>query len=286
MKGAGVSSQGGESRIPELEAEIKRLRTKLNRYVPGLERLLRNRGFSVFRVGGRAGELLLPQESRFLGPYLRALDKYSFRLFLRDVIGNRDNVPPGRSTRFITPEVYEKYVTDLKRWGILKPGKNRLRLSPSVRSFGPTLEWWVARILHRRLGYESLQGVRFRGRLPGGDYDVLARVEDRIVYIEIKSSPPKQVMDSELDAFLARVRDLEPSAACFFMDTELRMTDKILPMFKAAMKRREGMYHGSFERLDRELFGLGNRLYILNARGGVRENLARVIADHLKLCDR
>ena len=65
----------------------------------------------------------------------------------------------------------------------------------------------------------------------GGDYDVLGRLDGALVYLEVKSSPPKQVYDSEVRAFLDRVEDLAPDLAVFLMDTELRMKDKLVPMF-------------------------------------------------------
>jgi len=66
----------------------------------------------------------------------------------------------------------------------------------------------------------------------GGDYDVLGKFDGLILYSEVKSSPPKQICAGEVSAFLDRVSDLLPEIAVFFMDTELRMKDKIVPCLK------------------------------------------------------
>ena len=43
---------------------------------------------------------------------------------------------------------------------------------------------------------------------------MIARVDSSLFYLEVKSSPPKQIYDSEVEAFLDRVDDLSPEIAC------------------------------------------------------------------------
>ena len=70
-------------------------------------------------------------------------------------------------------------------------------------------------------------GVKMKHRPVGGDYDLLSRIEGAIVYMEIKSSPPRQIYQNEISSFFERASDLMPEVAIFFMHTELRMKDKI-----------------------------------------------------------
>jgi len=275
---AAPQARGG--REEELEAELRRLRSLLRRLLPDLRAHLRHRGFVIHCEQAGRRQVLRPLP-RFLPDFLRAMARYSFRLFLRDLVAHADDIPRRRATRFLSAGVYADYLDRSRRWGLVLEKEGRLFLGRSVPSFGPTLEWWIARELGEGLGHEALWGVRLKGRRPGGDYDVLARVEERILYLEAKSSPPKQVMDGEMDAFLARTGDLGPDLAVFFMDTELRMKDKIVPMLEAALARRSAG-RSRVERLEGELFHRDHRLYVVNARGGVRRNLARVIADHLR----
>ena len=71
----------------------------------------------------------------------------------------------------------------------------------------------------------------------GGDYDLIAKVDGSILYMEIKSSPPKQIYQNEISAFFDRVADLSPEISIFFVDTELRMKDKIVLMFEEELKK-------------------------------------------------
>ena len=92
--------------------------------------------------------------------------------------------------------------------------------------------------MKREFDAEAVWGVKFRRPKVGGDYDVLARVDGDLFYLEVKSSPPKQIYDSEVAAFLDRVDDLAPENRMFLMDTELRMKDKIVPMFEQELAER------------------------------------------------
>ena len=53
-----------------------------------------------------------------------------------------------------------------------------------------------------------------------------------MVYVEIKSSPPRGIERGEIGSFLARITDLLPDIAFLFNDTQLRMKDKIVLMFE------------------------------------------------------
>ena len=66
----------------------------------------------------------------------------------------------------------------------------------------------------------------------GGDYDVLSWVERNLLYLEVKSSPPKHIEGIEIGAFLDRIEALMPNFAILLVDTELRMKDKLVPLFE------------------------------------------------------
>ena len=267
-------------RISELETEVSRLKARLRKWSPDVRSLLAHRGFQVFRSAATEKNLLLPPDPRYRGPYLRWFSRYSFRLFLRDVIRHGEAVPEGRTTRFVTSDVYDRYLNDLKRWGLIRCSSAGCALESQVRSLGPTLEWWVGHILKNRMGFSCLRQVFFR-RLPvGGDFDLIASVEGRITYIEVKSSPPKQIFQKEISAFLDRMNLLGPVLTVFLIDTELRMKDKLVPMLETGLQRI-GTAKPELQRLESELFHHEHRLYLVNAKGGIEENLRRVVADHL-----
>ena len=264
-----------------LRDEVKRLRRELDRLTPSLEMLLKRRGFQAYKKEP-ANDLLVPEEP-FRDSFYELLKKYSFRLFLRDVIKHQDRFTPEQVTRYSTARVIRSYLGYLRDIRLITEGAAGYVLSRRpVTSFGPTLEWYVAELLKREFGAEALWGVKFRRPRVGGDYDVLAKLDGALLYIEVKSSPPKQVMTSEVAAFLDRVDDLAPELAVFLMDTELRMKDKLVPMFEAALRKRSEQ-PPLVLRMERELFQIRERIFIVNAKESIIGNLGKVIARHYRV---
>jgi hypothetical protein len=205
------------------------------------------------------------------------LGHYAFRLFLRGAILARGPFHPSEATRYVTPAQAGRMAVDLYRLGVAEPvGDGRYRLRRPARTFGGTLEWWVGRELARRLGAEVETGVRSGSAGVGGDLDVVVALEGKLVYVELKSSPPKHVSREELRAFVERVRALRPHLAVLAVDTALRLADKVLPDLAALLPRAAPV------RLLRENYRVTPTVYAVNARQDLVENLCVVIADGLR----
>jgi hypothetical protein len=262
-----------------LRDENKRLRQTLSLLTPGIEVLLKRRGFHIYKKEP-AGDLLLP-EARHQDEYYAMLSKYSFRLFLRDVIKRQDFFTLKDVTRYATPGVTREYLQYVEKIGLVEEKAYGFALARPIRSFGETLEWYIAEMFKREFGSEAVWGVKFRRPGVGGDYDVIAKLDGSLFYVEVKSSPPKQIYDSEVAAFLDRVADLSPEAAVFFMDTELRMKDKIVPMFEQELARRRPGPPAVI-RMERELFEIDNRIFIINAKESIAGNIERVQRWHYR----
>jgi hypothetical protein len=261
--------------LARLRAEVKRLRATINRLTSGLDALLKRRGFTIYKKEP-SDDLLVPARN-YQPRYYRMLHKYSFRLFLRDVIKHRDGFTPEQVTRYATPGVSKKYIDYLLSVKLLrKKARGYVQARREVKSFGETLEWYVAGVFTRELGSEAVWGVKFKRPKVGGDYDVIAKLDGALCYAEVKSSPPKQIYDSEISAFLDRVEDLMPEIALFLMDTELRMKDKIVPLFEAELARRSP-YPPEVTRMERELFTIRDRIFIINAKEDIVRNIQRVL---------
>jgi len=206
------------------------------------------------------------------------LDHYAFRLFLRGAILRGGGFRPEEATGYLALPQARRACEDLLALGLAREaGEGRYRLRYRARNFGGTLEWWVARELRRRLGFEVASGVRSGARGVGGDLDVVASAEGKLLYVELKSSPPKHLTDAEVGAFLRRVAAVRPDLSVFAMDTALRLSDKVLPMFAAALGAGAPP-----RRLLRESFCLAPGLYAVNARQSLLENLRAAIADGLR----
>lgn len=242
--------------------------------------MLRRRGFEV--------KLKNPTEYLFFPPGLEEpfeeelygmLKKYSFRILIRDVIKKKRSFRAEDLLKYSTREWVDRYIEFLLSRGVIEGlGKGLFRLkTEAVFSFGDTLEWFVANVFEREFSSPALWGVRLAAASAGGDYDVIASVEGELVYVEVKSSPPKNVEEAEVAAFLKRARSLRPSIAIFLEDTTLRMKDKIVPMFEGALEG-EGF---RVERLIEETFSIGGRVYITNSAPDMIGNIGYCLRDRL-----
>lgn len=276
-----MSDSKNREKIRELQNEIKHLKRKLAELTPPLELLLKHRGFKIFKKEP-AEDLLLPQK-KFINSYYEKLKKYSFRLFLRDVIQHQESFTKTQVTKYTTPEVAEKYIEFLSDIGLIEKYKNqnfRLKKRP-VKSFGVTLEWFICETVKREFSVEAIWGVKFKKSQSGGDYDIIAKIEGAVLYMEVKSSPPKQIYANEITAFFDRILDLSPELAVFFMDTELRMKDKIVPMFEEELKLRFPELL-PVQRIEKELFQINNRIFIINAKDSAAGSINAALNTYFK----
>jgi hypothetical protein len=262
-----------------LRSEVRRLRHLLNVMTPGIGVILQRRGFRIYKKEP-SDDLLLPG-SEFLDEYYRMLQKYSFRLFLRDVVKHQNSFTVRKVTRYASPQVTREYVHFIVRVGLAEKRGRSYRLARWTKSFGQTLEWYFAELLKREFGVEAIWGIKFKRPNVGGDYDVVAKFDGSILYAEVKSSPPKQIYDNEISAFLDRVSDLRPEVAVFFMDTELRMKDKIVPMFERELAKRLIM-PPEVVRIEKELFRIGNGIFIINAKDSIVRNVETVMKRYFR----
>lgn len=259
-----------------LRDEIRRLRKSLSELTPPLDVLLKRRGFRIYKKEP-SEDLLLP-ENKFIGSFYEVMKKYSFRLFLRDVIKDQKFFGLENVTRYATLEVTRDYLEYMINIGLVEKSSGGFRLSLGpIKSFGETLEWFVAEIFKVEFAAEAIWGIRFRRPRVGGDYDLIAKVDGAILYIEIKSSPPKQIYQKEISAFFDRVSDLSPEISIFFVDTELRMKDKIVPMFDEELKKRH-FNPPTVIRIEKELFQIWDRIFIINAKDSIAANIEKVLS--------
>ena len=213
----------------------------------------------------------------------KQLGHYAFRLFLRGAIQNGEGFAPSETTQYLEAAQAEACAESLVDLGLAERlPRGCYRLLRPARSFGGTLEWYVARELNRRLGFDVASGVRLHARGVGGDLDVVASAEGKLVYLELKSSPPKNLSIREVGAFFDRVRLLRPDLSLFVVDTALRLNDKVLPMLVAELEQCRGETKLVPRRIIREIWALTPRLYAVNGRPDLIANIGRAIAEGLR----
>ncbi|MGC9196359.1 MAG: hypothetical protein ACP5IL_13030 [Syntrophobacteraceae bacterium] len=246
-----------------------------------VEKLLCQLGFPVINHGDGA-QLLFPHAisetelSRFYG----MMKRYSFRLFIRELIQEPEGEDFSTLSRYCSPKTVRTYLETLAALEIVALSAWGYRLIRKVPSFGPTLEWFVCEILRREFFSPALFNVKVKNTRRGGDYDVISLLAGRLVYVEVKSSPPRGVEHQAVEAFLSRLADLGPSLAVFLVDTELRMKDKLVPLFAEALEREAKTGPSwAMERLVNEVFHVRHCIYVTNSRKGIYSNLRSCFRD-------
>jgi hypothetical protein len=239
--------------------------------------MLARRGFRPEQTIGDV-PFPLPPDENLAEKISEMLGHYAFRLFLRGAIMRREGFSPIETTRYLTKDQAENYSEALVSLGLAeKNSRGRYRLKWAARSFGGTLEWYVGRELRRRFGFDVATGVKLHVPGIGGDLDVVAAAEGKLVYLELKSSPPRNLAANEITAFCERLNLLRPDVSLFVVDTALRLSDKILPMFMEEFARR-GHKNSGKKRIASQLWALTPRIYLVNGRRDLMRNIGKAIA--------
>jgi hypothetical protein len=282
-----IEIQSLKKKIQHLSEEIESIKTFLED-PSSVEKMLKMRGIQAFRKNPTDRLFFPPDLPDFYKTrFYEMMKKYSFRLVLRDMIKHQDRFRIQDLTHYCSSRVVKEYCHLLCEMGaIIKEGGERYRTCVSpLYSFGPTLEWFIAEMFKREFASAAIYGVNVKKTPSGGDYDVIACWNRRLVYVEVKSSPPKGVESSEVTTFFSRIEDLVPEVAILFNDTQLRMKDKLVVMFEEELERRYGRESKTLypvERLIEELFCVQHRIFIVNSKKDVVENFHICLKDHLR----
>jgi hypothetical protein len=277
-----------KKKVRFLTKEIKSIKAASVEDPSSVEKMLKKRGIEVFRKN--------PTDRLFFHPglppfykirFYEMMKKYSFRLVLRDMIKYQDGFRIQNLTHYCSSKVVQEYCDHLCEMGAITEngrGTYRTCVSP-LYSFGPTLEWFVAEVFKKEFASPAIYGVSVKKTPSGGDYDVIASWNQRLVYVEVKSSPPKGVEPSEISSFFSRMGDILPELALLFNDTQLRMKDKLVVMFEEELAKRYGKESKALypvERLVDELFHVQNHIFIVNSKKDVVENLRHCLKHALR----
>jgi len=260
--------------IEELKEEIRKIWARLSFGGDSPEVALQKRGFRLASSCPRTG-LIYPLVEGKVDEFYEEMKRYSFRLLLRDIVKLGKGFREEDLTHYCSPEAVSSFLRPLLSAGIIKRlGEGTYALSsPQVDNFGGTLEWFVAQVFQREFASPASWGIRLLETQSGGDYDVIAQVEGRICYVEVKSSPPKNIYQEMVGEFLTRTRELRPNMAIFLADTQLRLEDKINKLFKWELEKR-GKGPVRMERLREGIFSLGKEIMIINSKPDLIANLA------------
>ena len=266
------------SRLQALEDRLRNLESQ----VPSVSRALLHRGFRVTSENSLE-HVLLPADPDDLPDYLRLLKRYSFRLLLRDLIVHQRAFTLDQLVHYCSMPKARRYVAVLQRMRIVEQisSDSWALLSPTpIFSFGATLEWFVAQVLIHDFGVPASWNVSVSHLANGGDFDVLGVLDGRLLYVETKASPPRNLHIDVVQGFVQRLRTLRPDMAIFLVDTHLRLEDKINKMLRAALRTVQP-FQATTVRLARGVFRLAPGVYAINSKPEIKKNLALCIRDFL-----
>jgi len=250
--------------------------------------MLKRRNYRVFSYNP-CNKLLFPPDfpSSDQDQLYQLLHSYGFRTLLKDAVLHKDYFRLKDLSRYCSPKTAQTYLDKLLQLRIAKKKDKEgfcLAQASQIMSLGETLEWYLAKLLRQELECDALWNVVLEGLPSGGDFDVLGECENHLIYLEVKSAPPKSIEKENLRAFIKRVRDLRPHLAIFFEDTTLRMKDKILPHLGEILappgKIAENLSL-EFEKIHEETYRRGN-LFITNSKPGILENIRLCLATFLR----
>jgi len=268
-------------RLDRLQQELWALKASHGPWVHPVESALSQRGLPVASHGETTHVMLPPEAPQWAADRLYGLlRRYSFRLFVRDLIHSSGASSLESLSRYCSLKTVRTYLKELERIGVISlDTQGRWRwVRGAVPSFGPTLEWYVWQIFQREFLAPAIFNVRLDRTRHGGDYDVIALINQRLVVVEVKSSPPRGVEMPAVKAFLNRLGEVQPDVAVFLVDTELRMRDKIALLFQEALAD-SGEEGAEVRRLIHELFHVNHRLYLINSRRGIYSNIRVCLRD-------
>ncbi len=268
--------------VDRLAADVRELRRHVEAPADALQHALRRRGLRWKKV--LHDGCVMPAKPEGVEEFYRLLQHYSFRLFLRDVIKHADRFGVPDLVRYCAADTARRYLESLRTHGLVRRLGSDFRLTTKVRSFGPTLEWFVAEVLRREYGIPAAWNVRLDAAPGGGDYDVIGFQDGLCVYVETKSSPPRNIDAAQVRAFFERLHTLRPDVALFLNDTQLRMGDKIALLFVEELRRRagRGAARHRVQRLGGELFVAAEALFIVNSDPDLTGNIGVCLAHYFR----
>ncbi|GAB4363969.1 MAG: hypothetical protein Kow0042_02210 [Calditrichia bacterium] len=249
--------------------------------------LLRIRGFRVksYWYPEKFLPLMGIESARHFEIFYRLLKRYSARLLLHDLFSRPAGSPLENLMHYCSESGALQILQILEEIGLVEKRNNLffLKMAEGVR-IGDLLEWFTSVLLHKEFGVQTIFKVQLQGNKAGGDFDVLANLLGRLLFVEVKSAPPKGIHNPEIGEFLERVKNLLPDIAIFLNDTHLRVKDKIVLMFEEELIQRKGvksLQELPILRVKEQIFHLNHYIYIMNSKRDLKRNFTVVFRDYI-----
>jgi len=182
-----------------------------------IENTLKRRGFDVKDIEGSKKVIQNSQD------FYEEFKSFSFRQVLRSIYDSdcglcKDDILQKFSN--LSDSFLSKKLNFMVQTGCVSKEPNTGKyLRCNDRNFGRTFEWFISEIMKREMCGISASGIKILNLKCGGDFDVIARLEDLLIYIECKSGSIFNISETDLTNFIARCRELAPSLSICLFDT-------------------------------------------------------------------
>ena len=201
----------------------------LNDYY-SIENTLKRRGFDIVRfqdekrIIQKTDELYKDLKSFTNRQILKIIYESELGLNKKDILNILNNLNEKSLTDTLKKLISKQYILNAN-------GSNKY-IPIRGKEFGRTFEWFISEVMRREIRGIASSGIKFRNLKSGGEYDVICRLEDDIVYIECKSGNINNINKSHISNFFSRMRDLVPSLAILLIDTK-GISDNFKSIFKS-----------------------------------------------------
>ena len=276
----GITSTTATSR-----SRIRELAKSVHDEIYSIENTLKRRGYE-YAGSGSVDKLVTPKDmsSREVDGFYKYMGSRTFRNIVKDIVDKKENILPDYYINGCSETKLSEYFDFLCSARILQYAANSSSYYLTIRidDFGPTLEWYVSELFKRELECTADWGVRIKNLKPGGDFDVIARDESKLVWIETKSSRLEHIIETDIRHFLQRDQNLDPDISIFLVDTHNDLSclisafeDIMTPVVAGDSGMKDPNYHFKINQLTDfgDIYHTLRRVFIINTDPLILTNL-------------
>lgn len=269
--------RGLRERLDGLEKRVDALEQRPSPLLPSVEATLRHRGW-VAAVHSSLQRVLLPRPAApaHIDRFYADLRHYHFRRILQETAERRRL--GAADVRQLVARWGPHTAATLDRlveYGLLRRrGRGIEMVAEEAKTFGETLEWFVAQVFVREFAAPAAWEARVRGLERGGDFDVLVVLDGRLGYVECKGSPPYNISADALTRYLERTRRLSPDFTILLVDTTLRIERNIIDNLVRLLRGETGQHPVTRATPGVYELGGGPPSFVVTSRRSLVANLA------------
>jgi hypothetical protein len=263
------------------QEEIKTFAKAVHDEMYSIENTIKRRGY-VYIGEGDERDVILPKGKSNINEYFKLMKSRTFRSILKKCLDKKTELQLNDFKPGCDQNKLMEYINYLENSGIIcKKSQSTYDFSLNINNFGHTLEWYIAELFKRELGCTAGWGIRVEDIDTGGDFDILARIESSLAYIETKSSP-NNISESEIRHFLHRDQHFNPNISIFLVDTRNDLSNLILKFENIITEaeieqehKRDANYHHKIEQ-PTEIHGVYftlRRVFITNSEPSILTKL-------------